>query len=154
MSGNLIRTLRSVSRFGRVSPIERSVFLSALFGMIIVRAALLFVPVRRLISASVSVGRRWPISGTSGIEMPLAAKRIVQARRFCPFSTCLSEAIAANFVMARLGQESEVRIGVAKSHDKFEAHAWLECPGQFVIGNPSPDGKQYAAMPSLRRFVL
>jgi hypothetical protein len=38
-------------------------------------------------------------------------------------------------LLARAGHDSRVRFGVAVPADRgFEAHAWLECDGQIVLG--------------------
>ncbi len=143
----------SVVRFVRIGAGEQVVFATALIAMIAARLALLFFPVQGIVAVSNRLSRRWPARPDRRVPLFQAAKRITQAKRFCPFSTCLSETIAANFIMTRLGHEADLRIGVAKNAGKFEAHAWLECTDGVVIGNLSPEGKQYVRMPSLRRFV-
>jgi hypothetical protein len=153
MNGRLQRTFASAARFRKLRGIEQSVFVTAVFAMVAARLALVFIPMRRILSASLQLGRRWPVRRGHQLAVASAAKRIVQATQLCPMSTCLSEAIAAQFVMARLGFECEVRIGVAKTQDKFEAHAWLECPEHIVIGDPAPHGKHYSELPSLRSYV-
>ena len=60
--------------------------------------------------------------------------------------------IPAAFLLARAGFTSELRIGVKKTDGRFEAHAWLECPDNIIIGNPSPEGKQYSRLPALGKF--
>ena len=140
-------------RFVRADAAERSVFCTAVLSMNAVRLALPFVSVQRIIALSNRLSRRWQARAAGTPDVERAARRIIQAKRFCPLSTCLSESIGAHFVMSRLGHESELRIGVAKSGEKFEAHAWLECEGNVIIGNASPEGKQYVRMPSLPRFV-
>jgi hypothetical protein len=153
MSGVFIQKLQSAARFCKLSRPEKSAFLSAVLAMPVVRLALLVISMRRVLEMLSRLGRRWPIRLGHTIPVARAAKRIAQAKHFCPGSTCLSEAIAGHFVMSRLGLESEIRIGVAKTEGQFKAHAWLECKGGIVIGDPSPEGTQYSPMPSLRRFV-
>jgi hypothetical protein len=147
------RTLTRTIRFLRLPAAERGFFVSALASLVGVRIALLFWPVQRVIRATDTMKCGWLDGYASQTGLQNAAKRIAQAGRLCGGgSTCLSEAIAARFLLARAGFPSELRIGVRKTGGKFEAHAWLECPDNIVIGNPSPEGKQYSRMPALGRF--
>jgi hypothetical protein len=140
-------------RFFRLDATERRFFAAAFMSMLAVRAALLFWPVQRVIRATDSVRFRWLERNARNIGLHRAAKRIRQAAVLCSgSSTCLSEAIAARFLLARAGFQSELRIGVKKTEGRFEAHAWLECPDNIVIGNPSPEGKQFSRLPALGRF--
>src|SRR5512144_2141944 len=52
-----------------------------------------------------------------------------------PSATCLTRALAAEWLLNRLGQPSDLRFGVAKSEaGGIEAHAWLESAGTIVVG--------------------
>ena len=88
---------------------------------------------------------------------PVAANRIGWAvditSRYIPDATCLTQALAAQFLLKRRGVAAELRIGVAKSATgQFEAHAWVESDGQVVIGGvESPH--RFAAFPSLELDV-
>lgn len=145
--------MKRVVNFCRLHPAERRFFAAALLSMASIRLALLFWPLQRVIRATDSINVRWPRRNTTPVGLHRAAKRISQAARLCSGpSTCLSQAIAARFLLGRIGLPSELRIGVRKAEGKFEAHAWLECPEGIIIGNPSPEGKQYSRMPALGRF--
>ena len=145
--------MKSLSNFLRLSSMERGFFALALTSMAGIRIALVFWPFQKVVRATDTINLRWPRRGQTAPALPRAAKRIAQAARLCGnSSTCLSEAIAGRFLMARVGYPAELRIGVRKTEGKFEAHAWLECPGNITIGNTSPEGKQYSRMPSLGRF--
>jgi hypothetical protein len=51
-------------------------------------------------------------------------------------ATCLTQAVAAQWLMARLGLAGVLHIGV--SHGKpFAAHAWLESNGRVILGGES-----------------
>jgi hypothetical protein len=50
-------------------------------------------------------------------------------------TTCLAEALAVYTMLRRRGHEPLLRIGVRQSdHSLLEAHAWVECDGQIVMG--------------------
>jgi hypothetical protein len=50
---------------------------------------------------------------------------------------CLPRALALQKLLALHGHESELKIGVAKSGELLEAHAWLIWDGQIIIGGES-----------------
>jgi len=56
------------------------------------------------------------------------------AARAVPGAACLAQAVAMQRMLARRGHASTVEFGVAKHHAGLEAHAWLVCDGQIVIG--------------------
>lgn len=66
------------------------------------------------------------------IESTVTAVR--RASRLIPRASCLTQAIAAKTLLARHGQESTLRLGVAKRNEDVEAHAWLEADGRVLIG--------------------
>jgi hypothetical protein len=56
------------------------------------------------------------------------------AARTVPGAACLAQAVAMQRMLARRGRPSSVELGVAKNHAGLEAHAWLVCDGEIVIG--------------------
>ncbi len=57
------------------------------------------------------------------------------ASRVVPRATCLTQAIAAQILLALAGEPSALRIGVARGgRGAFEAHAWIEHEGRVIIG--------------------
>ncbi|MCC6802501.1 MAG: lasso peptide biosynthesis B2 protein [Anaerolineae bacterium] len=49
---------------------------------------------------------------------------------------CLTRALVARMLLARVGYQTTLRIGVAHSPSRvLEAHAWLERNGEIVVGN-------------------
>ncbi len=62
--------------------------------------------------------------------------------------TCLSRALALQFLLSRHGLSSRLWLGVqrvdtrggARARRLLRAHAWLEHDGRAVIGGPAPDG--------------
>ena len=72
-------------------------------------------------------------------QMVLAAARQSFFR-----ATCLERSLVLWRLLARLGIASQLRIGVRKTGDKFEAHAWVEHEG-VAIGEPEATHLHYAA---------
>jgi len=58
--------------------------------------------------------------------------------------TCLEESLALWWLLGRQGIASELRIGVRKRDEKFEAHAWVEREG-IALNEPEALHQHYAA---------
>jgi hypothetical protein len=58
--------------------------------------------------------------------------------------TCLEESLALWWLLGRQGIASELRIGVRKQREKFEAHAWVERAGT-ALNEPESLHQHYAA---------
>ncbi len=61
--------------------------------------------------------------------------------------TCLEESLALWWLLGRRGIDSELRIGVRKQGEKFEAHAWVERAGA-ALNEPESVHEHYAAFDS------
>ncbi|HMD38532.1 MAG TPA: lasso peptide biosynthesis B2 protein [Candidatus Acidoferrum sp.] len=58
--------------------------------------------------------------------------------------TCLEESLALWWLLGRQGIACELRIGVRKEAEKFEAHAWVERAGT-ALNEPEALHEHYAA---------
>jgi hypothetical protein len=58
--------------------------------------------------------------------------------------SCLEESLAVWYLLRVGGLQPKVRIGVRKSDEKFEAHAWAELDG-VPLNEPEQNHKHYAA---------
>jgi hypothetical protein len=75
---------------------------------------------------------------------------VTVAGRYCPLGTsCLKEALVLSWLMSRRGMATTLRIGVARRHDSFDAHAWLEHDGRIILG--ATDAVAYAPLIPLAR---
>lgn len=60
---------------------------------------------------------------------------VAQAARRVPRATCLVQALALRWMLRRRGISCDLRVGVSRSErGEFEAHAWIECGGELLIG--------------------
>jgi hypothetical protein len=57
---------------------------------------------------------------------------------------CLNLSLALWWLLARQGIASDLRVGVRKAGEKFEAHAWVECGG-VPLNEPEANHEQFAA---------
>ena len=72
---------------------------------------------------------------------------VTTAARYVPRATCLTQALAAQWLFAWFGHPTLLRIGVAKGSGKpLRAHAWLESEGRVVVGLESLEQDEYAAL--------
>lgn len=63
------------------------------------------------------------------------AASVRRVSRYVPAASCLTQALATEFLLARRGQISSLLIGVTKTEEgEFKAHAWLESDGKIIIG--------------------
>lgn len=58
----------------------------------------------------------------------------IAARRSLWPTSCLRQALALRFLLARRGIETRLHIGVKSGGDGFGAHAWVEYQGEILIG--------------------
>ena len=58
--------------------------------------------------------------------------------------TCLEESLALWWLLGRQGIATELRIGVRKHDEKFEAHAWVERAGA-ALNEPESLHEHYVA---------
>jgi hypothetical protein len=61
---------------------------------------------------------------------------------------CLSVSLALWWLLARQGIASDLRVGVRKEGEKFEAHAWVECAG-VTLTEPEAKHQDFAAFNAL-----
>jgi hypothetical protein len=58
--------------------------------------------------------------------------------------TCLAKSLALWWLLGRQGISSQLRIGIRKANNKFEAHAWVERDGT-ALNEPEEHHHHYAA---------
>ncbi|HXL21999.1 MAG TPA: lasso peptide biosynthesis B2 protein [Candidatus Dormibacteraeota bacterium] len=61
--------------------------------------------------------------------------------------TCLEESLTLWWLLASQGIPSEVRIGIRKQAENFEAHAWVERDG-IALNEPEAKHRHYEAFAS------
>lgn len=143
--------MRRLSRFLRLSAADWRLLVEAalLLGLIAPGLRLLpFEAVRRLLA-------RAPRMPAGSAKLP-SAERVVWAvtvaSRYVPRAgagICLTEALAAQTMLARRGYPARLRIGVVKDEEsRLQAHAWVVSEDEVVIGE-SVDLERYTLLPAL-----
>jgi hypothetical protein len=104
--------------------------------------------------SSYNTVRRWIRPATTPApEAALAryAWGVTHTSRYVPGASCLTQALALQFLLARKGYRSDVRVGVAREDDgRFRAHAWVLSEGRIVIGGTQPDLERYTVLTDLK----
>jgi hypothetical protein len=105
--------------------------------LLLMRVALLFVPVRVLLD----VGKRSVVSFRKPSEQECAAHgrelawMMTRCSRIVPGAKCLAQALALQILLGRKGCSCDLHIGVARYLDgEFSSHAWVVLQGHTILG--------------------
>lgn len=97
--------------------------------------AVRLVPFRRLAPHIGAITTDAPPAHGPGRGQPARIGRAVQAvSRRVPWHTkCLTEAMAAQWMLRRRGLPAVLHLGVQKEGGAMSAHAWTSCNDEFVV---------------------
>ncbi len=140
----LIRKLMLMDRH------RRAIFFQAFFVVGGARVLLVMMPMRKArplmpMLARVAAPRPKPTALDELLWALSAANRRVSG-------ACLSNALAAEALLARYGYMPVLRIGATLTTGTLTAHAWVEHGGEVVIGGPESVVRQYSPFPNLDAF--
>lgn len=127
--------MNRLSKLAALRPGDRQLLAMAGMTVLAVRVALWLIPygrTREFLKRSSQKAKRTQEPRESPDRVAWAVRTSSKA---VPKASCLTQALAAELLLARRGHDSELRIGVARGEGgRFEAHAWLEANGEIVIG--------------------
>ena len=112
-----------------------------------------FVATQRWLERRLPPGHKPPLDRDAFV---LSVTRAVGAasRHGIGNTTCLQQSLAMWYLLAREGVAADLRIGVRKNGDAFEAHAWIEIEGK-ALAEPEGSHKHYAAFDAdLTQFTV
>jgi hypothetical protein len=131
------RPVSRIKRFARLDLPEQILLLRALFLVSAIRLGLLLFPFR-LLQRFAQRRRRKSNTRYSPAQYVWAVRAV---SRYVPDATCLTQALAAQTLLARSGHASHIEIGVKKDQQRqFLAHAWVVSGDQIVIGGAAAEG--------------
>ena len=79
------------------------------------------------------------------VEVQRTCRMVRAAGRYIPAHfTCLEESLTLWYLLRKQGIGSRLRIGVRKTNNKLEAHAWVELDGE-ALNQPEHLHRHYAA---------
>jgi hypothetical protein len=136
-----------VRQFAELTAPERRLLLRGLALVAAVRMALWTLPFRWVLL--VVGARRVVLPELAMVRVGRLAWAVQAAALRTPGASCLTQAIALQYLMARAGHDAEIHIGVAKDMTRgFEAHAWVEHCSAVVLGD-NGELERYAPMLTL-----
>lgn len=92
--------------------------------------------------AVVTPSPAWVVRGDPDPELVAETVEAVSWR--LPFyTTCLTDALVCKAMLDASGFDTDLQIGVAKSGEALEAHAWLVHRGEVVIGATGEDPDRF-----------
>jgi hypothetical protein len=122
-----------VIRFFQLGTWERSILIGSFVWVTLFRLGLWILPF--------SMTKRWTIPSADQVTSKFDKQTVIEivravrfASKFVPYASCLTQALAARKLLEQHGQSAELKIGVAKGNEGFEAHAWIEIDGRIVLG--------------------
>lgn len=129
--------MRSLRKLLELPASDRRLLLQAGALLVLVRVGLWVLPFARLRPVLGALGRPAGRGPTRSVEE--IGWAVTAASRLVPHATCLAQALAAQTLFARQGQQTALRFGVARRASRhLDAHAWLELDGHVVFGDSNP----------------
>ena len=121
-----------VGRFLGLPTHDKTLVMTAAFHVLSVRVALWLLPYR--------VVRKWLTQRKAIHSNNLGCAQIAWAvstvSRYVPGATCLTQALAAEWMLRCHGYNPYFHIGVTKNQSRaLEAHAWIEVEGKVILGD-------------------
>jgi len=124
--------MRRLRKFFEISVRDKLLFLWALLLVVVIRLGLTFTSYNFL--------KRW----VPGVPQPrpgdhdkirAVAIAVSRSARIVPYASCFTQALAGQTLLALLGYQSKIRIGVRRNPEgKILAHAWLLSDDKIVLG--------------------
>ncbi len=119
-------------RFIALSAGERRALPRAALAVASARIALWVLPFRRVCGFVRGLAVNANVREDIPVNLLEWSVRVV-ARRI-PMATCLTQALALQWLLARAGHRAGVYIGVASDEARgFESHAWVESRGEILL---------------------
>jgi hypothetical protein len=129
-------------RFASLGGRERRLLLSLLIALPLLRVGLRllgFTRTRAIVERwTAHYPRRVPSRRDFETAESLAELAKIAGRRAPLAATCLPQALAVHALLRRRGLDPDLRIGVRKTQERFEAHAWVELAG-LPLAQPGLD---------------
>lgn len=125
--------LRKISRFRRLSPLDRAILIQALVILPIIQVRLRTLGFKRAIAPLIQTGDNKPLPSRQASRLQAlrtAHLMHLAAKHGLVRGNCLSRALALLWLLRKQGMEGELRIGVRKAEGQLLAHAWIEVSGQ------------------------
>lgn len=140
--------LENLRRFNALERPAQKLFLQALAGLPLVSLTLKwrgFTKTRAALQKIASTADS-PLAPDFAKQRAALTSRLVNSadRHGVVHPSCLAKSLTLWWLLGRQGIASELRIGIRKEKDKFEAHAWVERDG-IPLNEPEQAHRHYSA---------
>jgi hypothetical protein len=146
--------MKLLRKFLRLSTAEQWLLIATAFLLEAIKLSMKLLQFRTLRRLLVRVTDATPAKPQYTNHLPIerVAWAVEATSRHTPgVKTCLTQALAAQVLLARHGHPALLRIGVAKGEqEEFRAHAWVESKGKIVVGGSEPG--RYTPLAVLEEF--
>ena len=128
--------MAKLRKFLLLPPAERSLLVKAGVLLVVMRLALCLLPFPSLMRLVRRLNHpRIEVLASDPLLLDKIAWAVQTSARHVPKATCLTQALAAQTLLRRLGFRADLHIGVARDSSKqFQAHAWVVSDGKVIIG--------------------
>ena len=137
-----------IRRFSVLEPAARSLFLRAMFLLPLVSLSLRwrgFRATQASLQGLLCLANSERGSALLPERTTLTAHLVNSADRHgFVHSSCLAKSLTLWWLLESQGIQSQLRIGIRKGNEKFEAHAWVERDG-VALNEPEQHHRHYAA---------
>ena len=143
---------KQLRRYRALDPEDRRTFRRAAILLPVVQTSLClrgFKRTRELLERIQSAASAVSGQTRAGLEPVLKISRMVRAAAHHGFvrASCLEESLTLWYLLRKQGYSARLRIGVRKTAEKFEAHAWVEHQGA-ALNQTEEIHRHYAAFDS------
>ena len=133
-------------RLRRYSWTDRALLGLAALVCLCMWGALRVLSLRRLVRWTGGRGSRPATANRPTIDRVAWAVRTAGGYLF-PSRPCLPQALAARFLLSRLGVATDLHVGVQRPETgALRAHAWVELDGEVLIGGPDAPSEYHTLM--------
>jgi hypothetical protein len=128
--------IKNLHQFLLLSSTERRLLAETTLLLMVIRLALSLLPFQTLRRILTRVTKA-PVELREADRLPVdrLAWVVMKASEHVPKSTCLSQALTAQVLLARHKHPAHLRVGFARGEGgRLQGHAWLESQGRVVVG--------------------
>lgn len=136
---------RRLARLARLPTSDKREIFATFLTIVFVRLSLSCIGYNKLRKMIPPANRRAPADLSQDL-----GRRVILLARFIPGASCLTQAVTAQLMLARLGYQSDMRVGVRQDENgHIHAHAWLLTEGKVILGGHPAELQTYAPLVDL-----
>lgn len=140
--------MRKLITFIQLPAADRKILLRACCLLWVVRIGLWILPFQSVRSLLSRMNREsvTAVEGNEWDKVREIVRSVKLMSRYLPAATCLVQALVVISLLEQAGLPGLLRIGVVRTGNKLEAHAWVESLGRVVIGGTDVDLSRFTVL--------